>query len=61
LHQIDFATRYCPRSIALKHGLVVYDGPTDQLSVGKLQAIYGPNIAAFYDQPESMSKALLMT
>jgi phosphonate transport system ATP-binding protein len=61
LHQIDFATRYCPRSIALKHGLVVYDGPTDQLSVGKLQAIYGPNIAEFYDQPESMSKALLTT
>jgi phosphonate transport system ATP-binding protein len=61
LHQIDFATRYCPRSIALKHGLVVYDGPTDQLTVAKLQEIYGPNIAAFYDHPESVSKALLTT
>jgi phosphonate transport system ATP-binding protein len=61
LHQIDFAMRYCPRSIALKGGVVVYDGPTDQLTVTKLQEIYGPNIAEFYDQPESPSNVLLAT
>jgi phosphonate transport system ATP-binding protein len=61
LHQIDFAMRYCPRSIALKQGSVVYDGPTNQLTVAKLQEIYGSNIAEFYDQPESVSNALLAT
>ena len=59
LHQIDFAMRYCPRSIALKEGEVVYDGPTGQLTVAKLQDIYGPHIAEFYDQSESGSNALL--
>ena len=55
LHQIDFATRYCRRSIALKNGSVVYDGASDQLTVAKLQEIYGPNIAEFYDQQEVSS------
>ncbi len=56
LHQIDFAARYCPRSIALKHGKVVYNGPTHQLTVAKLQEIYGPNITEFYDQSELSPK-----
>jgi phosphonate transport system ATP-binding protein len=61
LHQIDFAMRYCPRSIALRQGSVVYDGPTTQLTVAKLQEIYGPHTAELYDQPESVSNALLAT
>ena len=61
LHQIDFAMRYCPRSIALRQGSVVYDGPTNQLTVAKLQEIYGPHTAELYDQPESVSSALLAT
>jgi phosphonate transport system ATP-binding protein len=61
LHQIDFAMRYCPRSIALRQGSVVYDGPTSQLTVAKLQEIYGPHTAELYDQPESVSNALLAT
>jgi phosphonate transport system ATP-binding protein len=59
LHQIDFATRYCRRTIALKNGSVVYDGPSDQLTVAKLQEIYGPNSAEFYDQPEAASHSVL--
>ena len=58
LHQIDFAMRYCPRSIALRRGEVVYDGPTDQLTVARLQEIYGPHIAEFYQQSELGSNAL---
>lgn len=61
LHQIDFAMRYCPRSVALRQGSVVYDGPTTQLTVAKLQEIYGPHTAELYDQPESVSNALLAT
>jgi len=41
LHQIDYAWRYCPRSIALKEGRVVFDGPTRELTPGHLRNIYG--------------------
>jgi phosphonate transport system ATP-binding protein len=41
LHQIDFAFRYCPRSIALKDGRVIYDGPTRDLTVELLREVYG--------------------
>ncbi len=50
LHQIDFAMRYCPRSIALRNGAVVYDGPTSNLTVAKLQEIYGPHMAELYSE-----------
>ena len=38
LHQIDYAWRYCPRSVALKDGRVVFDGPTHELDAGAAQA-----------------------
>lgn len=41
LHQVDFATRYCPRTIALKTGAVVYDGPSAQLTSNLLRNLYG--------------------
>jgi phosphonate transport system ATP-binding protein len=41
LHQVEFATRYCPRAIALKAGEVVFDGPTRELTPASLSAIYG--------------------
>ena len=41
LHQIDYALRYCPRTIALADGAVVYDGPSEALSAERLQEIYG--------------------
>jgi phosphonate transport system ATP-binding protein len=41
LHQIDFAWRYCPRSVALKEGRVVYDGPTHSLTPELLRHVYG--------------------
>ena len=41
LHQVDYAIRYCPRTIALRHGRVVYDGPSSRLSPAFLQEIYG--------------------
>ncbi|HEY2359336.1 MAG TPA: phosphonate ABC transporter ATP-binding protein [Phenylobacterium sp.] len=42
LHQVDYALRYCDRVVALKAGLVVYDGPADGLERSKLIDIYGP-------------------
>ena len=41
LHQIDFALRYCPRTIALHQGRVVYDGPSRNLDPATLRSIYG--------------------
>jgi phosphonate transport system ATP-binding protein len=41
LHQVEFALRYCPRTIALKSGEIVFDGPSCELTPAVLGAIYG--------------------
>jgi phosphonate transport system ATP-binding protein len=41
LHQVEYALRYCPRTIALKSGEVVYDGPSRELTPAMLCDIYG--------------------
>ena len=41
LHQIDYAFAFCPRTIALRAGEVVFDGPTRELGAERLQALYG--------------------
>jgi phosphonate ABC transporter ATP-binding protein len=41
LHQIDYATKFCDRIVALKAGKIVYDGPKEGLSRDILIEIYG--------------------
>ncbi|WP_029049299.1 phosphonate ABC transporter ATP-binding protein [Cupriavidus sp. amp6] len=41
LHQVDVAMRYCPRVVALRHGKVVYDGPSAALTSAMLRDLYG--------------------
>jgi phosphonate transport system ATP-binding protein len=41
LHQVEYALRYCPRTIALRSGEVVYDGPSSELAPALLTSIYG--------------------
>jgi phosphonate transport system ATP-binding protein len=41
LHQVQFALQYCPRSIAMKDGRIVFDGPSVGLTPGALRNIYG--------------------
>lgn len=41
LHQVDVAMRYCPRVVALRHGKVVYDGPSAALTPKMLRDLYG--------------------
>ncbi len=41
LHQVQFAMRYCPRTVALRAGTVVYDGPSAALTAEKLGELYG--------------------
>jgi len=41
LHQVEYATRYCDRVIALKDGRVSFDGPASALDRDILSHIYG--------------------
>jgi phosphonate transport system ATP-binding protein len=41
LHQVDMAIRFCPRTVALNRGRVVYDGPSNALTAAMLRELYG--------------------
>ncbi|MEZ5840627.1 MAG: phosphonate ABC transporter ATP-binding protein [Hyphomicrobiales bacterium] len=41
LHQVEYARRFCPRTIALRDGEVVYDGPSTALTDAFLCELYG--------------------
>lgn len=41
LHQVDMALRFCPRTVALNRGRVVYDGPSSALTTAMLCDLYG--------------------
>ncbi len=41
LHQVQFAMRYCPRTVALRAGEIVFDGPSAALTAEKLAELYG--------------------
>ena len=41
LHQVEYALSYCPRTIALRDGRVVYDGPSSALNSAFLSELYG--------------------
>lgn len=41
LHQVEFAIKYCPRTIALNQGKVVFDGPSSSLTPALLGELYG--------------------
>ncbi|GGD97742.1 phosphonates import ATP-binding protein PhnC 2 [Aureimonas endophytica] len=41
LHQVEYARRYCRRTIALRDGRIVFDGPSQALSNAFLRELYG--------------------
>lgn len=41
LHQVDYAIKYCPRTIAMRDGQVIFDGPSSQLTADFLHELYG--------------------
>jgi phosphonate transport system ATP-binding protein len=41
LHQVEYARTYCPRTIAMREGEIVYDGPSSALSNQFLAELYG--------------------
>ncbi|MCV2354619.1 phosphonate ABC transporter ATP-binding protein [Paucibacter sp. B2R-40] len=44
LHQVDYAFAFCPRTVALRQGQVVFDGATQELTPLKLRELYGSQI-----------------
>jgi phosphonate transport system ATP-binding protein len=41
LHQVEYARHYFPRTVALRDGVVAYDGPSAALTTAFLREIYG--------------------
>ena len=60
LHQVNVAMKYCPRTIALNQGRVVYDGPSRALTPALLRELYGADaddILALGDHISSLQDA----
>ena len=49
LHQVEFAIKYCPRTIALNQGRVVYDGPSAALTPLLLSKLYGSSVSELFE------------
>jgi len=45
LHQVEHAMRHCPRTVALREGRIVFDGPSDLLTPARLHELYGTDLA----------------
>ncbi|NBX54350.1 MAG: phosphonate ABC transporter ATP-binding protein [Betaproteobacteria bacterium] len=54
LHQVQFARRYCARTIALRMGEVIYDGPSTELTAQHLRNLYGVDVNELLDGTESL-------
>lgn len=63
LHQVEYARRYCPRTVAMRDGHIVFDGPSRQLTTEFLREIYGeaseelilPDAEDFATEPTAQS------
>ncbi|HVV79941.1 MAG TPA: phosphonate ABC transporter ATP-binding protein [Pseudolabrys sp.] len=51
LHQVEYALKYCPRTIALKAGKIAYDGPSSALTPQFLNQIYGAESEELFLSP----------
>ncbi|HZZ91378.1 MAG TPA: phosphonate ABC transporter ATP-binding protein [Usitatibacter sp.] len=49
LHQVEFARRYCARTVALRHGEVVHDGASAALGADRLVQLYQSDAAELID------------
>jgi phosphonate transport system ATP-binding protein len=54
LHQVQFALRYCPRTVALRLGEVVYDGPSEALTPELLRSLYGSAVEELIEGTQSL-------
>jgi phosphonate transport system ATP-binding protein len=52
LHQVEIAIKYCPRTVALHKGRVVYDGPSVALTPTLLRELYGADAEEVLQKPD---------
>lgn len=57
LHHVGLARRYCERVVALRDGVLVFDGPTGALTPALLRTLYGEAAAGFIAQDEALDDA----
>jgi phosphonate transport system ATP-binding protein len=55
LHQVNVALKYCPRTVALSRGRVVYDGPSAKLTPHLLRELYGAEAEEILSLPDHIS------
>ncbi len=55
LHQVNVALKYCPRTVALRQGRVVYDGPSAELTPALLRELYGAEADEILAMPDHIS------
>jgi phosphonate transport system ATP-binding protein len=55
LHQVNVALKYCPRTVALAQGRVVYDGPSANLTPALLRELYGAEADEILALPDHIS------
>jgi phosphonate transport system ATP-binding protein len=55
LHQVNVAMKYCPRTVALNKGCVVYDGPSSALTPALLRELYGAEADEILALPDHIS------
>jgi phosphonate transport system ATP-binding protein len=57
LHQVDIAMQYCPRTVALRRGKIVYDGPSADLTPALLKQLYGDDARELLDEQPAADAA----
>lgn len=55
LHQVNVALKYCPRTVALRDGRMVYDGPSAELTPELLRELYGAEADEILRLPDHIS------
>lgn len=55
LHQVNVALKYCPRTVALHQGRVVYDGPSASLTPALLRELYGAEADEILSLPDHIA------
>jgi phosphonate transport system ATP-binding protein len=55
LHQVNMAIKYCPRTVALRQGRVVYDGPSSELNSSLLRELYGAEADEILSPPDHLA------
>jgi phosphonate transport system ATP-binding protein len=58
LHQVQFARRYCRRTVALRLGQVVYDGPSADLDAPMLRRLYGAAVEEMLEGTETIDTVM---